>query len=103
METVLDGHELHYFEPTSDPDFALPKSFEGTSGGAVWRFYVVEKGDGKTELIDRRLVGVPFYQSPTESGSREIICHGPRGIYGTLIDKIKAKWPSESEPVKVAL
>src|SRR5262249_42478704 len=58
----LDNYELYFFEPTNDPGFALPQSFQGTSGGSVWRFYVVEK-DGAAEVIDRRLLAVPFYES----------------------------------------
>lgn len=46
---------------------------------------------GKVEVVDRRLLGVPFYQTFAKGGKREIVCHGPRGIYGALIDKVKAK------------
>jgi hypothetical protein len=49
------NYELYYYEPTNGPGFTLPKSFQGTSGGAVWRFYVAEK-DGSVDVVDRRLI-----------------------------------------------
>ncbi|HEY5066152.1 MAG TPA: hypothetical protein VIJ04_15160 [Xanthobacteraceae bacterium] len=88
----LREYDLFYFEPAHDPDFPLPDSFEGMSGGAIWRFYVEEK-EGPTSVVDSRLVGVPFFQIKKDEGRREIVCHGPNGIYGTLIEKIAQKWP----------
>jgi hypothetical protein len=79
------NYELYYYEPTNDPGFTLPKSFQGTSGGAVWRFYVAEK-NGSVDVVDRRLIAVPFYESLSSNGKREITCHGPKGIYGPFID-----------------
>ena len=91
----LSNYELHYFELTNDPGFALPQSFEGTSGGSAWRFYVTEK-DGGIVVVERRLVGVPFYQALTDNGKREITCHGPKGVYGSFLDAIAARWPEEA-------
>jgi hypothetical protein len=54
-------------------------------GGAVWRFYVAEK-NGTVDVVDRRLIAVPFYESLSSNGKREITCHGPKGIYGSFID-----------------
>src|SRR5262245_41475485 len=92
----LDDCELTYFEPVNDPRFVMPSSFEGTSGGGLWSFYVVEK-DNKPEVIERSLIGVPFFQSPSSDGRLSITCHGLLGIYGSLIDKIIARWPGEAK------
>lgn len=92
----LADYDLYYFEPTGDAGFSLPESFEGTSGGAVWRFYVEEK-NGETPVIDRRIVGVPFFQMRYKDKPVEIVCHGSKSIYGPLIDKIKQKWPEETK------
>jgi hypothetical protein len=94
----LDEYELFYYELSKDIDFTLPESFEGTSGGAVWRFYVEDK-DGKTSVVDRRLIGIPYFQKTTNDEKREITCHGPKGIYGPFIDKIIQKWPEEASKV----
>ncbi len=90
-----DTFDLQYVEPKSDPDFKLPDSFEGTSGGALWRFFVVEK-EKKISVVERWLLGVPFFQSRSADNKRTITCHGPRGIYGSLIDRVVAKWPAET-------
>lgn len=94
----LNSHDLIYFQLANEhePAFQVPKSFEGTSGGAVWRFYVTEK-DSKVEVVDRRLIAVPFHQSLTAEEKREITCHGTKDIYGALVDNIVARWPKETE------
>jgi hypothetical protein len=88
----FDDYDLLYYEPTAP---VLPKSFEGASGGAIWRFYVEEK-DGQVAVIDRLLYGVPFYQSLDEDVKKTITCHGPMSIYRALVDAIIAKWPKEA-------
>lgn len=94
----LNSHDLLYVQLATEhePEFKIPNSFEGTSGGAVWRFYVTEK-DGKPELVDRRLIAVPFHQSFTADGKREITCHGSTSIYGSLVDQVRARWPNETK------
>jgi hypothetical protein len=93
----LDTHDLLYVQMDTghEPTFKIPSSFEGMSGGALWRFYVTEK-DGKQEVIDRRLIAVPFYQSFAADGKREITCHWSKSIYGSLIDEIRARRPNET-------
>jgi hypothetical protein len=41
-ESPRTTNGLYYFEPSDKIDFSLPESFEGMSGGAVWRFYVTK-------------------------------------------------------------
>jgi hypothetical protein len=84
--------ELFYFLTANEQDFPLPKSFQGTSGGAVWRFYLEER-DGAATVIDRRLIAIPFFESLDVHGKRELTCHGPSGIYGGPIDRIIKRWP----------
>ncbi len=90
-----DDFDILDFELTSDAEFGLPNSFEGTSGGAIWRFFVTEK-DNKPVVVERRLIGVPFYQSLTADKKRIITYHGPKSIYGVLIDRAIARWPDEA-------
>jgi hypothetical protein len=92
----LNDYELYYYKPTNDPGFTLPESFQGTSGGSAWRIYVIEKA-GKIEVIDRRLIAVPFYESFASDGKREITCHGAKGIYGMLIDEVTRRWPEAAK------
>jgi hypothetical protein len=88
-----DGYDILDVNITSYPDFPLPTSFGGMSGGGLWRIYFVEK-DGAPTVVDKRLIGVPFYQTRSDAGITTITCHGPEGIYGTLCDAIQKKWPS---------
>jgi hypothetical protein len=88
-----NGYDLMDVEVTSYPDFPLPNSFEGMSGGALWRIYFNEENDVPS-IVERRLFGVPFHQSLAQDGARIITCHGPVGIYRTLIDEVSKKWPN---------
>ena len=92
----VDDLGLYYFLPSNEVDFTLPENFEGMSGGAVWRLYVSKNANDKLNVVDRRLIAVPFYQSPPLNGERELICQGPRGIYRSLIDAVTNKWPNEA-------
>jgi hypothetical protein len=64
-----------------------PKSYEGMSGGGIWRFGL--RGDDATgfSVEDRRLVGIAFYQTE----DRHIIAHGTESIYDRLLPRI-AEW-----------
>jgi hypothetical protein len=86
-ENVLG--EFDYFDsrPRKESDPNVPKSFEGTSGGALWHIIIGRKKDGTYVAWKEFLSGVPFYQSELNDGRRTIRCHGRRSIY----DKICAK------------
>ncbi|MFY9830667.1 MAG: hypothetical protein WCD75_02625 [Rhodoplanes sp.] len=88
-----NSNDTFDFEVTPDSDFEVPSSFGGASGGAVWRFYVSEN-EGAASVVDSRLVGVPFFETPRD-GKMIISCQGPKSIYGTLVDEIKKTWPEE--------
>jgi hypothetical protein len=91
----LNGFDLVDMAVTAYPDFPLPNNFEGMSGGALWRVFYNEK-DGVSEIVGKRLVGVPFWQSDRDDGRKIITCHAEKGIYTTLLDKIIAQWPDET-------
>jgi hypothetical protein len=91
-----DKHGLYYFRPNKEIDFSLPENFQGMSGGAVWRFYVTKKQNGELNVVDRRLIAVPFYQSPAPDGKTILTCQGPFGVYGSLIDAVRRQWPDET-------
>ena len=94
-EKDSNGYDLLDFAVTTKPNFELPVSFEGTSGGALWRFYLEMKNDSPS-AIAKRLVGVPFYQSTNSDEKQIITCHGPMSVYRNLIDKIVERWPDEA-------
>ncbi|MCG2668992.1 hypothetical protein ACFPFP_18735 [Bradyrhizobium sp. GCM10023182] len=88
--------DLIEFAPKVYPDTNLPSSFEGTSGGALWRiFFDIDQDQAK--VIASRLWGIPFQQSlPSQAGVRTLTCHAITGVYGTLMDLITNEWPEES-------
>jgi hypothetical protein len=90
-----NGFDLVDVAVTAYPDFPLPESFEGMSGGALWRIFFTEQ-DNSAAIVSKRLVGVPFYESTGADARTIITCHGARGIYTTLLDKISAQWPDET-------
>ncbi|MCW5692027.1 MAG: hypothetical protein KIT48_06655 [Pseudolabrys sp.] len=92
-ERFEHGFDILEFSATTYPDFPLPSSFAGVSGGALWRIYFTEQ-EGAPEIVAKRLLGVPFYESPKARGM-QISCHGPLSVYGRLYDLVAEKWPSE--------
>ena len=95
----LSDRALNYFALQGEPDpgFSFPGSFAGVSGGAIWRFYVKENAEGAIELVDSRLIAVPFYENHDTERKRQIICHGSKDIYGRLIDEVSNRWPQETQ------
>ncbi len=80
---VLD-FKIEFGEPDRPP-----VTYGGVSGGAMWR---VTFGVDFKSVHSRTLVGMAFYESDADAdGRRFLTCHGPRTIYGPLIDLVRAK------------
>jgi hypothetical protein len=84
-----DGHDKWIYEPKQLPPTPLPKSYEGTSGGGLWRVEVLSDGSGRNLQVV--LAGVAVMQ--TRRG--KIVCHGAHSIYGKLVAAMKAAWRSD--------
>jgi hypothetical protein len=95
--TETGEHDYFDFEVKSAPGFTLPNSFKGTSGGAVWRFYM-EKKDGAVSVVNSRLVGVPFFET-LRDGKVIVSCHGLKSIYSVLLNEIRKKWPDAPDRI----
>ena len=87
----VNGLDVMRFEPILAPGFTPPESYEGTSGGGLWALFIKRENDTYPRVIQRRLVGVAYWQDRV-GDSMHIICHGPRSIYGRLHEMILAKW-----------
>jgi hypothetical protein len=87
----VNDYDLVDFEVTDKPDFPLPQSFEGTSGGALWRFYYKVVNE-QPSVISRRLYGVPFWQSLTADGRKILTCHGPKSVYENVVVAVTKEW-----------
>lgn len=93
-EHVHDGLDLFEFEVSYDNAINAPSSFAGLSGGPLWRIYLKQHDSSELAVIDKKIIGLAFYQSDIVDGKRIITCHGPKSVYGRLIDAIQNRWPS---------
>ncbi|MCJ7497964.1 MAG: hypothetical protein MUO78_07510 [candidate division Zixibacteria bacterium] len=66
----------------------LPDTFEGVSGGGIWRAELYRSNDGKILSSEPLFLGVAFWQTTTENNMRSIIGHGWRSIYEVVPIKI---------------
>lgn len=83
-----DGYDRFRFSPHPVP--SLPRSYEGLSGGGVWVLGLGHDTDGAVSVVDRRLVGIAYYQTAAdELGHRQIMLHGPSSIYDHLLPKLE--------------
>lgn len=93
--TPANGAEgFDYLEFSAHPErnFRMPDSYQGVSGGGLWKFYLKSTPEG-FEVVEARLVGVAYYQ--TEAGT--ILCHGPRSIFHELYGRLPHV-PASSRP-----
>jgi hypothetical protein len=88
-KTDANGNDLFRFEPVPAPGFKLPTNYKGTSGGGLWRLYTKQHDDGSFSLVQRRLVGVAFWETAEE---RHLICHGQSSVYGHLFANVRRQW-----------
>jgi hypothetical protein len=88
-----NGYDLVDFETKREENSRAPWSYQGWSGGALWRVYIAKDSHGQPSLSDERIWGVAFHQSDLIDGVRTITCHGPKSVYAILINEIRSKWP----------
>ena len=91
-EHESNGFDLFDFEVTYGPGSDSPDSYGGMSGGALWRVYCTKDNDGQLSVVDKKVFGVAFHQSDLSDQKRIITCHGPRSVYGPLIEAIRERW-----------
>jgi hypothetical protein len=87
---VDDENEDRFrFQPIASEGVILPTSYKGTSGGGLWKFYLAREN---FSLVQARLIGVAYWEKPV-GDELHIIGHGQVGIYETLFNAIRQKWP----------
>ena len=95
-EREANGFDLLEFEVDSGEGSESPTTYGGVSGGLVWRVYLDGSEDTQFSLRAVHIIGIPFFETITGERKMSITCHGPRSIYGHLIDRIQEEWSSES-------
>jgi hypothetical protein len=63
-----EGVDRFRFQPIVSEGVILPTSYEGKSGGGLWKFYLAQE---TFALVQARLIGVAYWQKPVGSGVRE--------------------------------
>lgn len=91
-ERESGGFDLLDFEVTYGPNSTTPERYGGMSGGALWRVYVSETNG--QQVVAKGVFGVAFYQSGIINERQTITCHGPKSVYGNLVDAIQRRWPT---------
>ncbi len=77
------GFDIIEFDVEQDQQIALPMSFQGTSGGGIWRLFYEIDSMGNINTIERRLLGVAFYERESQ-----ILGHGPTTIFRHLPEQL---------------
>lgn len=85
------GFDFFSFKVGFDPAVQRPLSYGGTSGGGVWR---ISLSHDLVTVRTRKLVGMAFCESPIVDGERTLTCHGPQSIYGSMIERVRPRWPA---------
>jgi hypothetical protein len=78
-----------------NPKTSAPDSYEGMSGGGLWKITVGRKKEedaGIIRVLSITLAGVVFYQSKEVKLRRIVRCHGPKTIYKNLLAKLEKEF-----------
>ena len=91
MPAFSEESGYDYFELTAqyNTDTVTPTSFGGVSGGGLWRLRIGEGPGGYTIADHAKLVGVCYYQGPTEQDATFVRGHGPKTVYGIVCKYIR--------------
>ena len=92
LEDGRDGFDRLEFTSEPGPEFVLPTSYGGMSGGGCFRVYFPANGGTDAEPIAFHLLGVAFYETKLDGKADKIICHGRNSIRGKLLPAIREKW-----------
>jgi hypothetical protein len=76
-------------QPVPSEGVILPKSYKGTSGGGLWKFFL---GQDDFSIVQVRLIGVAYWEKPV-GDELHILGHGQISIYESLFNVIRQKWP----------
>ena len=67
---------------------------KGESGNPTGRFVEKQFLTAETMTAVGRRRSAQVFLDP--DGKRIITCHGPKGIYGALVDTVAVQWPDEA-------
>jgi len=73
-----------------DPE-KLPKNFGGLSGSGLWRIHFVDQGEGKFEIIEKRLCGLASWQVDKKNNKGAVVGQGWDRVDQGLIPAVQEK------------
>lgn len=85
--------DLLRYRPQVPGGYVPPRSYEGMSGGGLWRAYCSKNSSNEDVIDDLLIWGVAFHQSLPDQTGRVITCHGPTSVYEMLIEAVRIRWP----------
>lgn len=89
-EYSASGFDLLDFDLLLSPDVERPESYQGMSGGGLWRLRL---DPTLHQTLGRALIGVAFYESEVMNSRRLLTCHGKAAVYNEIIARVRAEWP----------
>jgi hypothetical protein len=85
-----DDNALIRFQTIDDVPEKLPKSFGGLSGSGMWRIHYLDHGEGKFEIIEKRLWGITSWQIDKQNNRGAVVGQGWDRIDQGLIPCVRA-------------
>jgi predicted secreted protein len=86
-----DKNGLLRFQTADENPEKLPQSFGGLSGSGLWRIHYVDHGDGKCEIIEKRLWGITSWQMDKENNTGAVVGQGWDRIDQGLVPVVRDK------------
>jgi hypothetical protein len=84
------GLDLMILHPSRGPGDRPVTSYQGLSGGGLWRVFCKERSPRVYDFHEACLIGVAFREGALERGKRKIKCHGPLSVYQNLFEMVTA-------------
>jgi hypothetical protein len=90
--TGQNGYDFVDLLAAREPGTVIPNSFQGVSGGALWRFrdfFHMSEPPQELKRDDYVLAGIVFWEDQTNPDAPFIRAHGPLSIYENFLPKVR--------------
>ena len=84
-----EENALVNFQTIDDDPENFPRSFGGLSGSGLWRIHFVDHGEGRFEIIEKRLWGITFWQVDKQNNRGAVVGQGWDKMDETLIPCVR--------------
>lgn len=84
-----DNNALLRFQTIDDDPEKLPRDFGGLSGSGLWRIHFVDHGEGRFDILEKRLWGITSWQVDKQNNRGAVAGQGWDRIDQALIPSIR--------------